>query len=202
METWRRRGCGRLRELSVRAGWSGVFFHHQPLSPPCLLLFPKSSSALQVLGHCSPSPPGDGARGSQASRKAQRLLSSKKGTRFTRRGPQAKTQSKTAPAHFGESKIAAGLEHTCSSRIYTCSEKKPAGEGSPFPTAPVGARRAQPSLSPPLIKLPRSGPVPGKARPRAGMLPAPNRICFPQGAAAPHARRGHQFRIRLRSPVR
>lgn len=71
--------------------------------------------------------------GLSASQKA-RLLFSKKGTRSTRHGPQAKTQSKTAPAQFGGSKTAPRLEH--SSQICTCFKNKRA-TGSPFSTTPV-----------------------------------------------------------------
>lgn len=168
--------------------------------PPAL---PKSSSALQVLGHCFLSPPGDGARGSQAFRKAQCLLSSKKGTCFIRRGPRAKTQSKTAPAELGESKITPRLEHTYSSQIDTCSNKSQRATGSPFPTAPVrnaGGHGPACHLHHPARG--RQPPVPRKVRPRGGMLPVPKTASVSHREQELPTPVGIPIRVRPRSWVR
>lgn len=169
-------------------------FHHRPLLSPCLLALPKSSSALQVLGHCFLPSLGDGAKGSQAYRKAQCLLSSKKGTRFIRRGPQAKTQSKTAPARLGESKITPRLKHNTWSSRNTRAVKSQRATGSSSLTAPVrNAGGHSPACHLHYPTRGRQPPVPRKARPRGRMLPGPNRICFTQRAGASHVQGDTSF---------
>lgn len=105
-------------------------FHHQPPPFPCLPLFrstdPRALLPLTSVRWC---------KGISASRKAQCLVSSKKGNSLHRHRPQDKTQSKTAPAHFGGSKTTPRLEHTSRSRIYTCCKSKRA-TGLPFPPPP------------------------------------------------------------------
>lgn len=156
---------------------------------------PKSSSALQVLGHCFLSPPGDGARGSQASRKAQCLLSSKKGTRFIRRGPQAKTQSKTASAPLGESKITPRLEHTCSSRTTRAVRRASGRRALPFPPPPcrTPAGTAQPATSTsPVAAVSRL--CQGRFAPGVGCsLPQTASVSHREQGNAPHARGDTNF---------
>lgn len=143
---------------------------------------PRSSSALQVVGHCFLLPPGDGARGSQASRKAQCLVSSKKGTRFRRHGPQAKTQSKTAPARLGESKITPRLEHTCSSRTTRAVRRASGRRALPFPCKkPAGTAQPVTSITP---LAAGSRLCQGRLAPGVGCS-LPQTACFPQGAGAP-----------------
>lgn len=167
--------------------------HHRGSCSSRKLLSTAGFGALQVLGHCFLSPPGDGARGSQAYRNARCLLSSKKGTHFIRRGPQAKTQSKTASAQLGESKITPGLEHSCSSRTYTCSKRSSGGRALPFPARPCETPAAQPSLSPPLLARAREGSPQGWD----ALCPKPH--LFPTASRSSPRPGGRQFRIRLRS---
>lgn len=190
---WRRRGCGRLRKLSVRAGWSGVPFHHQPLSSRCLLLFPKApqdckfwgiaSSHLREMVQGALKPPGKHNVSSPLKREP-----ASQGV-----GPRPKHKAKPLQLTWVKAKSLLGWSTHAAPEPTRAVRRASGRRALPFPPPPCErpAGTAQPVTS--ITPLGTAAARAKKVRPRGGMLPAPNRICFPQRAGAPHARGDTNF---------
>lgn len=200
IENWRR-GCSRMRKPSVQGeGWSGVLLPSPAFATAVspALPAPKSSSGPQVLEHCFPSPPRDGLTGSRLPENTMSPLLQKGNPLPKVRAPGQNTKQNCSSSIWWKQNFYAGA-HMRLLNLYVL--QKQAGNRLSLSHRPCEKRRqAQPSLSPPLphsAQQPssRAGRHPhrGRLAPGLGCSLPQNRIWFPQGAGAPHARGDADF---------
>lgn len=201
MEKWRRRGCGRLRKLSVRAGWSGVPFHHQPLSSRCLLLFPKApqdcrfwgtaSSHLREMVQGALKPPGKHNVSSPLKREP-----ASQGV-----GPRPKHKAKPLQLTWVKAKSLLGWSTHAAPEPTRAVRRASGRRALPFPPPPCErpAGTAQPVTS-----ITPLGPAAARAKegsPQGWDAPCPKPHLFPTASRSSPRPGGHEFRIRLRSSI-